>query len=315
MRVAYCGNFSVEYSTESHVAASLRHLGHEVLCIQEGSQSPLEIAEDSYQFDADMFLWTQTYGLAESGGSRAERAEMLARIHIPTVAFHLDRWIGLDREHQIRDEPFFRCDYVFTADGGHDDVWQSLGINHHWLPPAVYHAEAYDGTPRPLYSCDVVFVGSWRHYGHEEWWPTRQRMLRRLEARYYGKFKTFPIRQAVRGRDLTDLYASCKVAAGDSCLAGSPTRYWSDRVPETLGRGALLVHPDVEGIREVHPYLPVYCPGNFTEMVEIIDHFLADDEYREAARIINAEHTRTHHTYTHRMETVLSTVLGARHER
>ena len=35
----------------------------------------------------------------------------------PIVAFHLDRWWDLNREHQIVDEPYFRCSLVVTADG------------------------------------------------------------------------------------------------------------------------------------------------------------------------------------------------------
>lgn len=37
---------------------------------------------------------------------------------------------------------------------------------------------------------------------------------------------------------------------GDSCFAGSPkgAYYWSDRIPETLGRGGFLIHPYVDGL-------------------------------------------------------------------
>lgn len=310
MRVAYLGNFGVPYSTESHVAASLESLGHTVERIQEGETRALDVPARTK--GADVFLWTQTYGLAVTGGDIDDRAEMLVRIDAPTVAFHLDRWWGLGRETQVAEEPFFRCDYVFTADGGHDEEWEKLGINHHWLPPAVYHAEAYDGNSRAEYSCDVVFVGSWRSYGHEEWWPTRRRMLEKAKRRYGRHFKTFPLRQAVRGKNLTDLYASCKVAIGDSCLAGNPSRYWSDRVPETLGRGALLVHPNVEGLRETHPYLPVYEPGDFERMVDLVDYYLHEPQAREEARCLNSEDARANHTYRNRMQVVLDTVLGGR---
>lgn len=312
-RIAYLGNFSVPYSTESHVAASLESLDHAVLRIQEGEVAPETVAENTIEFQADMFLWTQTYGLAESGGTRDDRNEMLHSLFladIPTVGYHLDRWWGLNREDQILVEPFFNVDFLFTADGGHEQEWTDAGVNHIWLPPGVYHAEAYDGTPRSQYTCDVAFVGSWRQYGHEEWWPTRKAMLSALRARYGRRFKRFPVRQAVRGTDLTDLYASCKIAIGDSCLVGNPSNYWSDRIPETTGRGALLVHPYVEGLSEVHRFLPTFEPGNWKQMFEVIDYYLLNNETREEYRKVNATDTRNNHTYRNRMQEVIRVVLG-----
>lgn len=313
-RIAYLGNFSVAYSTESHVSASIESLGYEVLRLQEGKVKPVTAAKMARSFEADIFLWTQTHSLARRSPIR-DRANMLATLErsgIPTVGFHLDRWWGLDRQKQVTEEPFFRVQHLFTADGGHDEQWQAAGINHHWLPPAVYHAEAVDGTHRGQYACDVVFVGSWRAYGHKEWWPTRHAMLQRLRDTYGKRFQTFPTNSPVRGMDLTDLYASCAIAVGDSCLAGNPARYWSDRVPETLGRGALLVHPYVKGIHSVHPGLPTFEPGNFDEMLVLVEHFLTNPEVREGLRAKLAEHTRTHHTYRNRMEEVCRVVLGDR---
>lgn len=279
--------------------------------IQEGEVHPDLIAQEVCARKPSFFMWTQTWGLAHSIGSDEARQDMLdvlLQAGIPTVAFHLDRWWGLNREHQVVEEPFFRCNYVFTADGGHDENWQSLGINHIWLPPAVYHAEAIDGTRQPRYVADVVFVGSWRHYGHEEWWPTRKSMLDTLRSRYGRRFKTFPTAAAIRGMDLTNLYASCKVAVGDSCLVGSPERYWSDRVPETLGRGAVLVHPDVEGLQDVHPEIPTFTPGDFDGMVAVVDDLLREAERRENLRQFLSGYTREHNTYRNRMESIIRIV-------
>lgn len=316
VRCAYLGNFSSPASTESHVAASFEALGHEVLRIQEGETKTTDIINIAMKFEPDMFLWTQTLGLAETGGTKDERLKMLSDFRgfgVPTVGFHLDRWFGLDRETQVATEPFFSVDHLFTADGGHDDQWEELGVNHHWLPPGVYHAEAYDGTPRREYQCDVVFVGSWRHYAHEEHWPIRKKMLDTLRTRYGPRFKTFPVRQAVRGTDLTDLYASCKVAVGDSCLVGSIGSYVSDRVPESIGRGAALVHPHVEGLS------PYFIPdehfasfplGDHLQMIRVIDDLVSDAAKREHLRVAGATHVRSSQTYRDRMNELLAVVLG-----
>lgn len=311
--IAYLGNFTVPYSTESHVAASLEALGHKVVRIQEGETRALEVPEIVRSHETDLFLWTQTYGLAVTGGDTDMRKAMLyslERAGIPTVAYHLDLWRGLDREDQIPTEPYFRCDYFFSTDGRDDGYWANHGINHIWLPPGVYHAEAYDGTPQRQFMCDVAFVGSWRHYGHEEHWPVRKQMLSMLRKKYGRRFKTFPINRAIRGTQLTDLYASVKVVVGDSCLAGHIPGYWSDRVPETMGRGGLLVHPYVEGIDIEHPHLETYEPHNWNEMLDRVDALIKDQEAAKEIRFLQAAHTRDHHTYMNRMSTVLSTVFA-----
>lgn len=310
-RCAYLGNFSVPYSTESHVAASLESLGVDVLRIQEGETPTTEVARLASEHKADMFLWTQTYGLALTAGSKDDRLNMLKhlrRVGIPSVGFHLDRWWGLERNTQIFTEPFFSCDYLFTADGGHDEEWEEAGVNHHWLPPGVFHEEAYDGVKERHFAADIVFVGSWRHYGHEEWWPHRSKMLNTVRRKYRHRMKLFPQRQAIRGKELTNLYASCKLAIGDSCAVGNPSRYWSDRIPETTGRGALLIHPNVEGLDEVHPFLPVYTPGDLDEMMDLIEFYLVDDNAREDSRFANASHTREFNTYRNRMEELFKKV-------
>lgn len=312
LRVSFLGNFSVPYSTESHVAASLEALGHTVTRIQEGETPALDIPLRVRQARADFFLHVQTRGLAITAGTDEERTRMARDIKdlgIPYVAYHLDLFFGLDREDYVTSDPYFReCDYFFSTDGGHDDRWAELGINHHWLPPGVFHEEAYDGTPRDVYRADIAFVGSWKAYAHAEHWAVRESMLRALYRRYRRRFKMFPMGKAVRGTDLTDLYASVKVVVGDSCLAGKINGYWSDRVPETMGRGGFLIHPYVPGIVVTHPHLVDFKPGDWSELIERIDYYLANEYEREHLRKLQAEDTRNKHTYFHRMNSVLGVI-------
>ena len=105
-------------------------------------------------------------------------------------------------------------------------------------------------SSRPtLRSWECTFPATTRSSGH------RSRLVKWLRKNYdrQVKFWPEPNQHAVRGDDLTDLYASVKVVVGDSCLVpkpdGSPmTHYCSDRIPETLGRGGLLLHPVVEDV-------------------------------------------------------------------
>lgn len=316
MRIAYLGNFLPTYSTETHVALSLESLGHEVTRLQEGEVQA--VAVPYLATGHDLLLWTQTYGLARQGGTRDERKLMLRELksrRIPTVGFHLDRWWGLDRQRQLLQEPFFRVDYLFTADGGHEDRWPKIAANHYWSQPGVYHGEAVDVPARDEYRTDVLFVGSWQGYGHREWWPTRRAMLRAVAGEFGDRFQCWPKAEAVRGLDLNALYASAKVVVGDSCLAGSPERYWSDRIPETLGRGGFLIHPEVRGLEDHYDnlrHLVTYPVGDHAQLLQLLHYYLEEDDEREDIRRQGAAHVRANHTYRDRLEVVLDVVTRER---
>ena len=252
MRICFRGNHQPDlppdvppWSTEAHLAASFELLGHEVIRNHEQTDDWATTIRQAES--CDLFVWTSTWDFAE----RWPHAEAHSSIRyldergIPTCAVHLDKWGGLSRESQVMDarrgNAMFRCRWVFTADGDSDRVWQRANVNHLWLPPGVFGPDVYDGTPREEFGSDVAFVGSWQWYTHAEHWPYRKAMLDRLSDRYGEGFRCWPRdnEPAVRGRDLNDLYASVKVVAGDSCLAHLPetARYFSDRIPETIGRG------------------------------------------------------------------------------
>ena len=312
LTIAYLGNFDPEHSTENHVARAMVANGHRVVPIQEGRTRATDVVRHVADANADMLWWTQTYGLAEQGGDAIERAAMLGDIHragIPTVGFHLDRWWGLDREDQVAREPFFSVDLVVTADGGHDEQWASLGIDHVWLPPGVSAAECAPIEPDPTYAADVVFVGNWTRGYHREW-THRQQLVRWLRSRYRGRVRFWPRpgAGAVRGVELRKLYATAKVVVGDSCLVGDATRYWSDRIPETLGRGGFLLHPWVDGIDEHFTdgeHLRLWQLGDWRQLATLIDHYLsAPDLARQIAERGRA-HVIQHHTYEVRVRQVI----------
>ena len=232
------------------------------------------------------------------------------RLGVPTAGFHLDRWWGLDREASVWNEPFFRCDYVITADGGHDNEFRDVGVNHIWLPPAVSLAECEPGEYREEYASDIAFVGSWQPGYHAEW-THRPELVSFLKETYPKQMRFWPRpgQPSIRGKDLRDLYASVKVVVGDSCLVGGATRYWSDRIPETIGRGGFLIHPHVEGIEkhfDTDVHLKTWPVGDWSTLKNLIDHFVRPDRDHER-RIIAAagrEHVREYHTYDFRVEQI-----------
>lgn len=319
MRIAYIGNFRVPFSTESHVAQALEELGHHVVRHDEEHVDWRWVPHHAAASGTGMVLWTHTHGYAPEAKHDDCQAMLdgLAAHGIPSVAFHLDRWWGLEREHQVH-EPFFRCDLVVTADGGHDAGWARLGVNHVWMPPAVVASEVGRGTFQSRYAKDVGFVGSWQHYGHHAVWPWRFEVVSAVARRYGSRFRAWPrAGEPLRGQALNDVYASVKVLLGDSCLAGGATRYISDRVPETLGRGGFLLHPRVEGVTDGTHYtegehIACYDVGDIDEVCQQIDRYVRDDDERERITTQAIEHVRERHTYTVRMRDVIALVEGLR---
>ncbi len=303
--VAWAGNFRHPWCSEVHFTASMESLGHRVVRLQEDeldwSTLPGRVAREGVQ----VLFWTRTWP--------AENAVVLPALDalrsagIPSCSYHLDRWWGLNREHQVHDQPFFRTDLVVSPDDAPE--WAGAGVNHLWLPPGVYDAECRIGRANPRrFPHRVVFVGS-HPYPHPEWRPYRDELLARLGAHLGRDFAIWPrARQPVRGKALADLYASAEVVIGDSCLAGESNSYWSDRLPETMGRGGFLIHPEVAGMEDWYADgvdLATYPLGDFDALLGLVDEYLADPVTRGAIAAHGQATVLGRDTYRHRMATVL----------
>jgi hypothetical protein len=325
MRILQIGNFEPEYSTENDLLHALLTLGHDVMKLQEQHQHLWEKAIRQIRVGHyDYVLWTTTEGLAKQVDTRVQRQlQFVARQHaVPVYGYHLDRWWGLKRWMRVLDEPFFRSDRVYTADGHHAEFWHYAGVEHECRYPAISGRWLGRGNVRPEYECDIAFVGNWRDYGHTEW-AHRPQLVRWLQRNYPDRVKFIPFegQLAIRGRELNDVYASAKVVVGDSCLVpgadGKPmTRYTSDRVPETLGRGGLLIHPEVDGvtydkggIAGLSSYVPgehllTWELGNWAMLQEMIEWALSHPDENEEIREAAVKHVADLHTYTKRMESI-----------
>lgn len=325
-RIAYLGNFAHPWCTEVHVAGSLRSLGHTVSELQENRTDWAGIPEQLDRVGAHMLLWTRTWP-ADMEQVRPVLDELAAR-GIPTVSYHLDRWFGLNREHQVDDQPFFHTRLVVSPDDS--PRWAEHGVEHLWMPPGVYHAECDPARANPRrWPFDVVFVGSFP-YPHEEWSTYRSDLIARFAATFGDRFTVLPRKgQPIRGRALQELYATVPVVLGDSCLAGESHRYWSDRIPETLGRGGLLIHPEVDtdigpagewyqGVElgrdlevpsyEAVPDLLTYPRGDFDTAVTQARAALEFPNVREIVARHGRETVTGRDTYRHRMDQLLSIV-------
>lgn len=330
LRVALIGNVNPDifWSTENEYLDAYVRAGVSVSGFQEG---PDGFKDLTYALEHDVHFdfvhWTRTKSLADAAGDAAQWQMLAAarRRNIPVIGVHLDRWEGLkapDRESQVGTDVYFRgVDILFTADGDAQELWDAHDVNHRWLLPAISERWLGLGTPKPEYECDIVFVGGWFQYGHKAW-THRSEMIERLTAWYGDRFLALPRHGQPRivGRDLNDVYASAKVVVGDSCLIPHSSRrpkrnYCSDRIPETLGRGGILIHPSVEGIDETMGRHFTWRLGDWGLLRELIETVISDDGKTQwfegspaAHRQGNVDHIAAHHTYTHRVHEIIDTL-------
>jgi hypothetical protein len=299
VRLVLLGWPHLDRSWKNDIAHAARMLGWSVANLQPDAVSTRDVIQACRS--ADLLIWARTHRRDPFGDVEA----MLRRVEAGgtrTVGVHLDLYWGVpNRERQIGVHPWWSCQTVWTADGGVRD-WTGRGVNHRWLVPPAPDRFAGRGVPRPEMTADVIFVGGLApvHKG-------RKGLLDWARNRYGDRFAWWGKagRGAIWGRDLTDLYASAKVVLGDSVPA---PYYWSDRVPGTLGRGGVLVHPHVEGLVEQYgDAIVTYPRGDYDTLGDIVDGLLADPERREALREAAVSTVQDRHLWAHRLPDIAGT--------
>lgn len=331
MRIAFIGNFTVPYTTENDWVWTYEHLGHEVVKLQENRVTTEQIEDVVLNQDIDLVHYVHTHGWKTPGKKTLFQLwKLFKEKGIPTISVHLDTWYGLKRSKDVnlKDNPFWATEYVFTADGGADEWYKSLGINHFYLPAGVVERDCKLGNYRRKYDYDVVFVGAKKY--HEEW-PYRTKLIEWLETSYQNRFARFSWdspKGIVRGQDLNDLYASAKVVVGDTlCLGYDHKDYFSDRLFETVGRGGFLIFPEIPGLENVFQLdwsyshldrgsfvsdspaeLTTYKFNDFNDLKTKIEAAIVDNKTRDLVRKAGFERVKKDHTYTNRAETVLEIV-------
>lgn len=263
---------------------------------------------------ADIFIWAMTHGHMPSPPSGIER--MLRQIEAGgtrTVALHMDLYWGIAaRERKIGRMPWWTCQFVFTADGGHQAEFFARKVNHFWMPPALgsqynYDAEPEWDTPDDFHA--AAFVGGYVPGIHG---PERGELIEWAERRWgvgFAKYgRVSDARGQLYGHRLNALYARTALVLGDS--AASP-RYWSDRVPCTLGRAGLLAHPEVEGMADqgfTDDVMITYPRGDLAVLADKIDSLSAADMTQRSVAAM--ELVRERHLWVHRMEDLQDIVMS-----
>lgn len=298
--IAFLGNFDAQESTENMVRWALEErLGYRVDALQE-NVTGIAALRDAMEW-SDLFLWVRTPGwLRVTDKEMFSFLDDLKMRGRPSVSLHLDKFWGIpEREKLIGLQPFWMTDHVWTADGSHEEEFKERGVNHHWMRPAVSEVYCHPGWPREHLRCDVGFVGAKDYHGE---YPFRRKLVQWLEETYGARFKHIT---NLRGHDLNDFYASCKVVVGDCIFAGTPN-YWSDRVPETCGRHGFLLHPQVAGMTTP---LAFYEAQNLENLHWQIEYWLDHEAERNEVRHRCSFYTWSNDTWTSRMRGILEESL------
>lgn len=303
MIIYYLGNFLPEWSTENHIAKTLRSMKHEVVELQENFIQPEHLAERLRHEEIDLFLVTRTWGQT----LKNDHLSILEVRNIPSASFHLDLYVGLKRDGGLGSDPFWQTNFVFTPDGDPKSqrYFREHGINHYYLRPGVYEDECFMFDVEK--SKDLVFVGS---YSYHPEWRYRNKLIDWLKNNYSEQFELWGSEGMghVRGEELNRLYSTTKVVVGDSLHLPNHDYYWSDRVYETLGRGGFLIHPYIKGLGEEFTdkeHLVFYEYGNFDQLKNLINYYLAEHEERDDIRRKGHKLVKEKYTYTQRMKELL----------
>lgn len=311
MKIIYVGNFTQPHCTEVHIAKTLENMGHIVTRVQESPDyrnSLVDICKGH-----DLFLFTRTW----SNLVTIDHINQLEKLNIPTVSYHLDLYVGLQRGAGLDTDPFWKTKYVFTPDGdpASQKYFEDRNINHYYMKPAVFKDECIK-LPRnndESLSGDIIFVGGGLEYAHKEW-PYRKKLVQWLMTTYPKEYKKFGHPQrTVRDMDLNQLYSNSKIVIGDSvCLNFNHSYYWSDRVYETIGRGGFIIHPYIKGLDEEFTdgeNIVFYEYDNFNQLKSKIDFYLNNDKEREKIRDNGFEFVKENATYNNRLSQMLNTVF------
>jgi hypothetical protein len=310
-RIAFIGKFRKLHDEEGK-ARSLEKLGHEVFRFDETSFNQSATINNQMvllQCRPDIIIYTKL---------RIPHAQRfmstMKQNGIKTVCWVPDLYFGIPREEEVRKKsPMFQGDYIFSPDGGSQEKFKSLSINHIPLKQGIFYDSCVekDDIETREKKIDILFVGGVNKSIHGE---SRERLLGFLRDTYGDRFFWAGANNSeqYRGNDLTDLIASANIIIGD-CV-DSPD-YWSNRLYETIGRGGFMLHPQVKGID--HHYIPgkhfdTFERNNFKQLQNKIEFYLENTAKRNTVVKEGLSHTKTHHTLTNRAAYLIERVTNGK---
>lgn len=312
MKVVLLGNYAVDFTSETHWAKSIESLGHEVARIQETTATTDYILEEALK--GDVFVWVHTHTVNLTGSiTMQEVLKRLKKAKIPSIAYHLDLYMGLERWREYEHNPYLNSvEYFFTVDKFMAD-WlnKNTKTKAYYLQAGVFDQECIMLDQQPV-NYDIIFTGS-RKYHPEH--PFRPLLIDFLRANYGMRFIHIGNDGEVsqqRGLRLNQIYRNAKIVVGDTLQINFDyPYYYSDRAFEVPGRGGFSIFPDIKGIEDCYENgkeIVLYKHGDLEDLKSKIDYYLVHTEEREAIRRAGFERTKKDHTYINRWKYILDTV-------
>jgi hypothetical protein len=311
MLIGYIGNFGPPFSTECEREWSFQKLGHTVQRFQENRTTAGQLRD--WISRLDLLLYSHTHDPSYVIPGLIDVFREYKAAGVPTVSAHLDRWCGLARVKDVGKEATWFTQHIFMADASPEavELYDSLGLNWHYLKPAVVERDCYIAQPDPQrFPHEIIFTGS---RGYHPEYPFRPKLLDFLKSEYGDRFGHYggdgirPLRQ----HDLNAAYATAKIVVGDSCFGGRPN-YVSDRYYEVRGRFGFLLHSPVQGVdaHGVGLYDGHTDDDKLVHLKQMIDFYLHHADERERLRREGFDWVRNHETYTQRSQQILDTVFS-----
>jgi hypothetical protein len=313
--IGFVGNFSVPYTTECEREWSFQKLGHEVQRFQENRTTAQQLR--AAMPTLDMLIYSHTHDPSYVIDGLIDVFKDYREAGVPTVSAHLDRWAWLARVKDVGTEATWFTEHIFMADASPEavELYDSLGLNWHYLRPAVVERDCYMAEPdHDRFPHEIIFTGSRGYHPEYPFRPVLVDWLKKTYGSRFGHYGGDGVR-TLRQHDLNVALASAKIVVGDSCFGGRPN-YVSDRYYEVRGRfGGILLHPHVTGVdtEGVGHYLPAWMVGeddSLGSLGVLIDYWLERDAEREDQRRIGFEWVKNNETYTHRAQQILDTVFA-----
>lgn len=295
MRALYIGKFFRSWATERYVEYALKQHGVEVIRRHYTSALTFEsLKRKVLDCQPDFVLFSKA-----SHVCYLEFLPWCRENNVLTVCWLWDLYWGYRLTRPIQ----FKCELLFTTDGGHDKSWLEYGANHRVLRQGIHSPEhvMMGGPPTD----QLAFIGSPSSY------RARRQLTEWLKFRFGPRVTWY---NGTRGLDLNAALGKTKIVIGDSFHVKG---YWSNRIYEVLGRGGFLLHPRTEGLDEeftdgVH-YI-AYERNNFKDLKAKIDYYLANEEERELIRRAGFEHCGKY-TYETRVAELLKQIEAYRQTR
>lgn len=311
MRITFVGNFEVSYSSENHHARSLESLGHQVIRLQEGIIHGEVILEEALK--SDCLIFVHTHGWVTPGLAMDQVFAQCKDANIPTLTYHLDLWLGLERQKDLETDPFYKTiGHFFTVDKLMADWFnENTEVKGHYIAAGVFGEECQMMTPQPV-EYDIIFVGSKGYHPEWQWRPQLIEWLRNTYGPRFMHVGGDGDTGTVRGLALNQIYANAKIAVGDTlCLGFDYPYYFSDRLFECPGRGGFNLFPRIKGIEnyyEPDKEIALFEFNNFGDLESKINYYLEHDDEREAIRLAGHKRTVADHTYKQRWAQILKEI-------